>query len=72
MMLPLLKIASDGKEHQTRNVAERLAAEFKLTETEHNELLRTACQRRLGNRVHWVISHNYHARLIFRIRALVY
>jgi len=66
MMLPLLRIAADGQEHQTRNVADRLAREFQLSEGERKELLPSAKQSRLDNRVHWVVAHLYQAKLIDR------
>lgn len=34
LMLPLLKLLSDGKEHKYRDVIEKLASEFKLSEEE--------------------------------------
>jgi len=34
LMLPLLRFASDQKEHSLREAIERLAEEFSLTETE--------------------------------------
>ena len=36
-MLPLLRFASDGKEHQLKDAAERLAEEFGLTAKELQE-----------------------------------
>jgi restriction endonuclease Mrr len=36
-MLPLLRFASDGKEHQLKDAAEHLAKEFGLTKQIHRE-----------------------------------
>jgi restriction system protein len=38
-MLPLLRFASDGKEHQLKDAAEQLAKEFNLTAKELQEFL---------------------------------
>jgi restriction system protein len=42
VMLPLLKIAADGKEHQIQDATNALAEQFRLTEEERKELLRVA------------------------------
>ncbi len=38
-MLPLLKFASDKKEHSTNEALEYIADEFKLSDEQQNELL---------------------------------
>ena len=38
-MLPLLKMAGDGKEHHIRDAINSLAAQFGLTDEERKELL---------------------------------
>src|SRR5512137_539505 len=53
-MLPLLRIAGDGKEHSLSDARGRLAAEFKLIQAEQEELLPSGRQSRFGNRVAWV------------------
>jgi restriction system protein len=53
LMLPLLRLAGDGKEHSLADARERLGAEFKLTEAEREELLPSGRQSRFGNRVAW-------------------
>lgn len=53
LMLPLLRIASDGKEHSLSDARGRLGAEFKLTQTEQEELLPSGRQSRFRNRVAW-------------------
>jgi restriction system protein len=37
-MLPVLKLASDGREHRFRDAIERLASEFGITAAERAEL----------------------------------
>ena len=39
IMLPLLKFASDSREHRFREAVEALADKFKLTEDDRKELL---------------------------------
>jgi restriction system protein len=53
LMLPLLRMAADGKEHPVAEARARLAAELRLTEAEQNELLPSKRQTRYGNRVAW-------------------
>jgi restriction endonuclease Mrr len=53
LMLPLLKVAGDGQEHRTSDVADRLARDFKLTEEERQQLLPSGKQATLSNRVAW-------------------
>lgn len=53
VMLPLLKLISDSKEHQLREVIEELAKQFGLTESERKELLPSGRQAIFDNRVGW-------------------
>jgi restriction system protein len=53
LMLPLLEIASDGKEHPLREARETLATRFNLTEEERNALLPSGRQAVFVNRVAW-------------------
>lgn len=52
-MLPLLRIAGDGKEHPLADARGRLGEEFKLTQAEQDELLPSGRQSRFANRVAW-------------------
>ena len=52
-MLPLLRIAGDGKEHALAEARGRLAAEFNLTQAEQEEPLPSGRQSRFANRVAW-------------------
>ena len=52
-MLPVLVLASDGREHSLEEAREVTAREFNLTPEERNELLPSGRQRRFDNRVAW-------------------
>jgi restriction system protein len=49
----MLRVAGDGKEHPLSEARARLAAEFKLTQAEQEELLPSGRQSRFANRVAW-------------------
>jgi Mrr N-terminal domain len=53
LMLPLLRIAADGKEHRIGDVVGPLARQFTLSEAEQVEMLPSGRQAILNNRVHW-------------------
>lgn len=53
LMLPLLRLAGDGKERSLAEARECLAVEFELTQSEREELLPSGRQSRFGNRVAW-------------------
>ncbi len=53
IMLPLLKLTSDGEVHKFREVIEALAEHFKLTDEEKKELLPSGNQAIFDNRVGW-------------------
>jgi restriction system protein len=53
LMLSLLKLAGDRKEHSLREAIEALAAQYRLTEAERNELLPSGRQAAFDNRVGW-------------------
>jgi hypothetical protein len=56
LMLPLLKLASDGQEHTAAEAVEQLAQEFQLSDDDRTHLLRSG-QTRLYNRVGWAKSY---------------
>jgi restriction system protein len=56
-MLPLLRYASDGVEHQLKDAARKLAQEFKLTDDEINEFLPSGQQLVFINRVGWARTY---------------
>ena len=52
-MLPLLRFAADGKEHQLKDATGTLASEFSLTEEELREFLPSGRQPVFINRLEW-------------------
>lgn len=64
LMLPLLKIAGDGKVHTKREALSVLAEQFKLTEDEGKELLPSGNQAIFDNRVGWARTYLKKAVLI--------
>lgn len=63
-MLPLLRIAADGHPHSLAGARDALAAEFKLTDTDRNELLPSGRQTKFSNRVVWAKSYLQRASLL--------
>lgn len=53
IMLPLMQVAADGEEHRTRDVIERLAQHFDLSDEERKTLLPSGRQATFDNRVYW-------------------
>ena len=53
LMLPLLSVAADGREHSLSEARDALATQFDLTPEERAELLPSGRQRRFDNRVAW-------------------
>lgn len=57
LMLPLLKLVSDGQEHKYRDLIESLAIEFQITDEERKELLASGNQAIFDNRVGWAKTY---------------
>ena len=57
LMLPLLKLYSDGKEHDRNEVLTKLGVEFCLSDAEMAEMLPSGRQGRFDNRVAWSKSY---------------
>lgn len=53
LMLPLLKIAVDGREHSLAHARDALARHFDLTDSDREERLPSGRQYRFSNRVAW-------------------
>jgi restriction system protein len=68
LMLPLLRIAADSREHSLAEARDMLAAEFKLSDTELGELLPSGRQAKFANRVAWAKSYLQQASLILSPR----
>ena len=66
IMLPLLKLVSDGKEHSQADAIEIVAQQFHLTEDERKELLDSGRQAKFDNRVGWARTYLSKAGLIER------
>ncbi len=64
LMLPVLKLAADGKEHKFSQAVEELADAFRLTTEERNELLPSGSQAVFNNRVGWARSYLKQAGLL--------
>lgn len=64
LMLPVLKMAADGKEHKFSQSVEALADEFNLTAEERNEFLPSGSQAVFNNRVGWARSYLKQAGLL--------
>src|SRR5689334_14354665 len=64
LMLPVLKVASDGQEHRIGDVVEQLARDFSLTDEERQHLLPSGKQTTFSNRVHWARQHLAQSKLL--------
>jgi restriction system protein len=64
LMLPLLKITSDGKEHGFGEVVDALALQFRLTDDDRREMLPSGTQARFENRVRWAQAYMKKAGLL--------
>jgi restriction system protein len=64
LMLPLLKITSDGKEHGFGEVVDALALQFRLTDDDRKEMLPSGTQARFENRVRWAQAYMKKAGLL--------
>jgi restriction system protein len=68
LMLPVLKLASDGSEHRISDVVDTLATQLNLTEAEREKLLPSGKQPVFNNRVHWAKQYLVQARLLVGTR----
>lgn len=64
IMLPVLKLASDQKDHKFSDCVQSLAEEFLLTDEEKSELLPSGTQAVFNNRVGWARSYLKQAGLL--------
>lgn len=56
-MLPLLRLLADGQEHDVRELRDRLAVEFKLSDSERGERIGERRQPAFDNRVGWAKTY---------------
>jgi restriction system protein len=68
IMLPLLRLAADRREHTKRELEAQLAAHFGLTESERATLLPSGRQRLFDNRVGWARTYLKQAGLLEAVR----
>lgn len=64
LMLPLLRLASDGQEHRFRDVVEKLAVEFGITDEERAEMIPSGTGPVFDNRVGWARTYLKQAGLV--------
>src|SRR6185436_76804 len=64
LMLPMLRIADDGKDHSLSEARELLSAEFHLSAADLEELLPGGRQSKFANRVAWAKSYLQQAGLV--------
>src|SRR5688572_25077826 len=64
LMLPILKLASDRKEHRIGDVVQTLGAQLNLSEAELGEMLPSGRQPVFNNRVHWAKTYLSQAKLL--------
>lgn len=64
IMLPLLKLASDGAPHRFRDAVEQLAVQFQLSSEERAEMLPSGTALLFDNRVGWARTYLKQAGLI--------
>jgi len=57
LMLPILRLVSDKQEHRYRDLIEKLANEFQLTDKERKEFLTSGNQAIFDNRVGWAKTY---------------
>lgn len=57
IMLPLLKITSDKREHKINDLVDKLAEQFRLTDEERKELLPSGQTFIFGSRVGWARTY---------------
>jgi restriction system protein len=60
LMLPLLRLTEDGKEHTLAKAAEAISHQFNLSEAERNEMLPSGGQLKIFSRIGW--SRTYMAK----------
>jgi restriction system protein len=63
-MLPLLRLLADGQEHDIRELRDKLAAEFNLTDEDRAARVSNGRQRAFDNRVGWAKTYLDKAGLI--------
>ena len=65
IMLPLLRLLADAKQHALRDLVDILGQQFSLTEEELNEMLSSGQGTRFHNRVGWARTYMKKAGLVY-------
>ena len=63
-MLPIMKVAQDGKEHTARELRQVIADQLGLSENERKQLLPSGSQPIFTNRMAWARAHLQRAGLV--------
>jgi len=72
LMLPIIKLLEDRKEHTPKELIDSLAGQFKLNEEERKQLLPSRRGRLFANRVGWALSHLKMAEVLESPKRAVY
>ena len=64
LMLPILQVVRDGKEHRVRDMVEEISRQFKLTAEETKQMLPSGSDFVMHNRIRWARFHMSKAGLI--------
>jgi len=57
LMLPILRLVADGQEYKYRDIIEKMAVEFNISDVERKELLASGNQAIFDNRVGWAKTY---------------
>jgi len=63
-LLPLLRLAEDGREHRISDVIEPLGKQLGLSQVELDEMQPSGRQPLFNNRVHWAKTYLAQAKLL--------
>ena len=72
LMLPVLRLTTDGQEHTLRDTINTLTESYGLSETERAEMQPSGQQPVFDNRVTWAVSYMKHAGLLEYVRRGVF
>src|SRR5690625_2497 len=67
-MYPFLEVIADNEVHRIRDIYEKLADKFELTEEERNQYIASGSQQVYKNRISWARSYLYKAGLIKKVK----
>jgi len=67
-MYPFLEVIADNEVHRIRDIYEKLADEFELTEEERNQYIASGSQQIYKNRIGWAGTYLFKASLVSRAK----